>query len=144
LRADQWCAANCVCIAEFDTGGSVISVPPKPSEVAPKFAAVYCPSRVSVSTAAPLLTVSVPLALAPEVSCDQESLVVPLVKARPRGGDARGAAGNKMLVLGDELKTHFGPNKNDAQINSWTEGTDGKPHLSLSGMLACGRHQSRH
>jgi hypothetical protein len=68
LRADQWCTTNGVCIAELDTGGSVISVPPKPSEVALKFAAVYCPSRVSVSTAAPLLTVSVPLALAPEVS----------------------------------------------------------------------------
>jgi hypothetical protein len=49
-------------------GGSVTSVPPAPSEVALKFAVVYWPSRVSVSTAAPLLTVSVPLALAPEVS----------------------------------------------------------------------------
>jgi hypothetical protein len=68
LRADQWCAANGVCNTELGAGGSVISVPPAPSEVALKFAAVYCPSKVSVSTAAPLLTVSVPLALAPEVS----------------------------------------------------------------------------
>ena len=57
----------------------MISVPPKPSEVALKFAAVYWPSRVSVSTAAPLLTVSVPLALAPEVSWVHDRLVVPLV-----------------------------------------------------------------
>jgi hypothetical protein len=57
-------------------GGSVISVPPAPSEVALKFAAVYWPSRVSVSTAAPLLTVRVPLALAPEVSCVHDRLVV--------------------------------------------------------------------
>ena len=68
LRIDQWCATNGVCIAELDAGGSVISVPPAPSEVALKFAAVYWPSRVSVSTVAPLLTVSVPLALAPVVS----------------------------------------------------------------------------
>jgi hypothetical protein len=79
LRVDQWCTTNAVCIAELDAGGSVISVPPKPSEVALKLAAVYCPSRVSVSTAAPLLTVSVPLALAPEVSCVHDRLVVPLV-----------------------------------------------------------------
>ena len=58
----------------------MINVPPAPSEVALKFAAVYCPSRVSVSTAAPLLTVSVPLALAPDVSCDDhDRLVIPLV-----------------------------------------------------------------
>jgi hypothetical protein len=57
----------------------VISVPPKASEVAPKFAAVYWPSRVSDSTAAPLLTVSVPLALAPEVSRVHDRLVAPLV-----------------------------------------------------------------
>ena len=63
-------------------GGSVISVPPCPSEVALKSANEYCPSRVRVSTFAPLVTVSVPLA--PEVSWDQESLVVPLAKARPR------------------------------------------------------------
>ena len=72
LRTDQWCATNGVCIVEFDTGGSVM--PPAPSEVALKFAAVYCPSRVSVSTAAPLLAVSVPLALAPEVSWVHDSL----------------------------------------------------------------------
>jgi hypothetical protein len=83
-KDDQWCAANGVWITELDTGGSVISVPPKPSEVALKFAREYCPSRVNVSTAAPLITVSVPLALAPEASCDQESLVVPLVKPRLR------------------------------------------------------------
>jgi hypothetical protein len=45
-----------------------MSVPPAPSVVALKFAAVYWPSMVSVSTAALLLTVSVPLAFAPEVS----------------------------------------------------------------------------
>jgi hypothetical protein len=43
----------------------MMSVPPPPSEVALKLVAVYWPSRVSFSTAAPSLTVSVPLAFAP-------------------------------------------------------------------------------
>jgi hypothetical protein len=43
------------------------------AEVALKPAREYCPSGVSViSTVAPLKTVSVPLALAPEASCDQD------------------------------------------------------------------------
>jgi hypothetical protein len=43
------------------------------AEVALKPACEYCPSRVSVvSTVAPVKTVSVPLALAPEASCDQD------------------------------------------------------------------------
>jgi hypothetical protein len=37
---------------EFDTGGSVIGVPPRPSEVAFKLPAAYRPSRVRFSTAA--------------------------------------------------------------------------------------------
>jgi hypothetical protein len=37
------------CIAELDAGGSVISVPPKPSEVALKFAAVYRPGPTDIA-----------------------------------------------------------------------------------------------
>jgi hypothetical protein len=40
-----YCAAKSgVCITELDAGGSVINVPPAPSEVALKFPAVYWPS----------------------------------------------------------------------------------------------------
>jgi hypothetical protein len=52
-------------------------------QVALKFAAVYWWSRVSGSTAAPLLAMSVPLELAPEVSCVHDRLVVPLGVGEP-------------------------------------------------------------
>jgi hypothetical protein len=50
------------------TGGSVIRVPPWPSEVALKFAEVYEPTKVRVAELVPSLTVSVPPALIPEAS----------------------------------------------------------------------------
>jgi hypothetical protein len=62
----------------------VISLPPWPSEVTLKFAVEYCPRGVRFSTAAPLLTVSVPLAFAPEIVCVQVAVVTPLVRARLR------------------------------------------------------------
>ena len=59
------------------TGGSVTSVPPLPSEVTLKFPEVYEPTRVRVTELAPSLTVSVPLALDPEVSCVHDAVLVP-------------------------------------------------------------------
>jgi hypothetical protein len=59
------------------TGGSVISVPPWPSEVALKFDVVWEPSKVRVVELAPSLIVSVPLALAPVVVCFQVRVLLP-------------------------------------------------------------------
>jgi hypothetical protein len=59
------------------TGGSVTSVPPLPSEVTLKFAGVYEPTSVKVMELVPSLTVSVPLALLPEVFCVHDAVLVP-------------------------------------------------------------------
>jgi hypothetical protein len=59
------------------TGGSVISVPPWPSEATVKFPDVYEPTKVRVIEFVPSLTVSVPLALLPEVFCFHDAVLVP-------------------------------------------------------------------
>ncbi len=65
------------------TGGSVIRVPPWPSEVTLKFADVYEPTKVRVMELFPSLTVSVPLALAPEVCCIRDRVLLDVLKASP-------------------------------------------------------------
>src|SRR5271156_4744116 len=64
-------------------GGSVIRVPPLPSEVTLKFPDVYEPTKVRVIELFPSLTVSVPLALAPEVFCVQDRVLLDALKASP-------------------------------------------------------------
>jgi hypothetical protein len=59
------------------TGGSVISVPPWPSEVTLKFPEVYEPTRVNDWVWVPSLTVKTPLAVAPEVFCVHDTVLLP-------------------------------------------------------------------
>jgi hypothetical protein len=55
----------------------VTRVPPWPSEAKVKFPDVYEPTRVRVIEWVPSLTVSVPLAFAPEVFCVHDAVLVP-------------------------------------------------------------------
>ena len=62
----------------------MISVPPWPSEVTLKFPDVYEPTKVKDMELVPSLTVSVPLALAPEVFCVQDRVLLDELYASPR------------------------------------------------------------